>query len=367
MSLNKTLLVSMLVFCGIVLSGATFAQTLDTATSSDNATISNELEIENPRMLPDSPFYFLKEWGRGIQEFFTFDKIKKAELRQKIANEKLVELKKLSEKQVSQNVLERATEKYKIEVEKIKDVVDTFKDRAEDNPRVEKFLDKFTKQQLLQEEILQKIKEQVPTEVFGKIEEARQAHVEKFGEVMQKLEKADNMMKRIEGKIEERNKENNCPTMNRPTSDSCPNGEIKFLKDSNGCITDFKCITEQDNQIDDEDKCESVCLYIGTKSEGWYNPCTNELIKFANCGTSSDTSNDQDIDEDKCESVCLNVGTKSEGWYNSCTKELIRFTNCKPSPVSCAINSDGLETKQANCVPNYCADPNSEKRREVSQ
>jgi hypothetical protein len=38
--------------------------------------------------LPTSPFYFLKEWGRGIRMFFTFDPIKKSELEIKISDEK---------------------------------------------------------------------------------------------------------------------------------------------------------------------------------------------------------------------------------------------------------------------------------------
>jgi len=32
-------------------------------------------------------------------------------------------------------------------------------------------------------------------------------------------------------------------------------------------------------------KCFKNCQAIGTKSEGWYNSCTDELIAYANCGT----------------------------------------------------------------------------------
>ncbi len=33
-----------------------------------------------------------------------------------------------------------------------------------------------------------------------------------------------------------------------------------------------------------EEECEKVCKYIGTRSEGWYDSCTGELIKYDNCG-----------------------------------------------------------------------------------
>jgi len=32
-----------------------------------------DLEVSEPRLLPDSPFYFLKNWVRGIQSAFTFN------------------------------------------------------------------------------------------------------------------------------------------------------------------------------------------------------------------------------------------------------------------------------------------------------
>ena len=48
-----------------------------------------DLGITEPNILPDSPFYFLKEWGRGIQSFFTFGQLKKSELEVKFANERL--------------------------------------------------------------------------------------------------------------------------------------------------------------------------------------------------------------------------------------------------------------------------------------
>jgi len=163
-----------------------------------------DLEIKEPKLLPDSPFYFLKEWTRKIQSAFTFDKIKKAQLENKYANEKLIELKKLVEKNADPEKIGKATENYQNQIEKIKELAEKIKEKAVDSENVDKFLDKFTKQQILQEKILQKLEEQVPTEAFEKIKEAREQHLVKFGEVMTKLEdRVDKIKEKIENAFEQ--------------------------------------------------------------------------------------------------------------------------------------------------------------------
>jgi len=147
-----------------------------------------DLEIGEPKLLPDSPFYFLKNWGRGIQQIFTFNPVKKAELRLKFANEKLMEVKKIVEKTKGPEVIKKATENYRQEVEEVKNQVDKIKEKARENPQVESFLDKFLHQQTLHQKLLQKLETQVPPQAFEKIKEARERHLERFQEVMLKLE-----------------------------------------------------------------------------------------------------------------------------------------------------------------------------------
>ncbi|OGY63144.1 MAG: hypothetical protein A3I24_04305 [Candidatus Harrisonbacteria bacterium RIFCSPLOWO2_02_FULL_41_13b] len=54
-------------------------------------------QSEDPGILPNSPFYFLKEWGRVIEKIFTFTSLGKAELALEIAESKILELKKAQE------------------------------------------------------------------------------------------------------------------------------------------------------------------------------------------------------------------------------------------------------------------------------
>ena len=161
---------------------------VEEAVNLDEDVQSEDLEVSEPNLLPDSPFYFLKNWVRGIQQVLTFNPVKKAELRMKFANEKLMEVKKMVEKTKDPEKIKKAAENYQQEIEKVKNQAEKIKEKAKENPQVESFLDKFIHQQTLHEKLLQKLENQVPPEAYEKIEEARNAHLERFKDVMLKLE-----------------------------------------------------------------------------------------------------------------------------------------------------------------------------------
>ena len=164
------------------------ASPVEEAVNLDEDIQPEDLGVSEPKLLPDSPFYFLKNWARGIQNVLTFNPIRKAELRMKFANEKLMEVKKIVQKTQDPEKIKKATENYQQEVEKIKNQVEKIKEKAKENPQVESFLDKFLHQQTLHQKLLQKLGTQVPPESFEKIEEAREEHLERFKDVMLKLE-----------------------------------------------------------------------------------------------------------------------------------------------------------------------------------
>jgi hypothetical protein len=59
-------------------------------------------------------------------------------------------------------------------------------------------------------------------------------------------------------------------------------------------------------------KCQPYCGAIGSKSEGWYDGCTNKMLNDPFTGS---PYWDQCI---KCVVICDAVGSKSEGWYAQC-------------------------------------------------
>ena len=169
----------------------------------DETVEAKDLGISEPKILPDSPLYFLKNWSRGIQNVLTFNPVKKAELRMKIANEKLLETRKIFEKTQNPDLIGKAVENYQGEIDRIKNQTEKIKEKSAENPQVDKFLDKFVHQQILQQKILEKLENQVPAEASKRIKEAREQHLEKFSEVMQKLEDKDKISGRLEKIIDE--------------------------------------------------------------------------------------------------------------------------------------------------------------------
>ncbi|MDO8524352.1 MAG: DUF5667 domain-containing protein [bacterium] len=168
------------------------------ATTSEEAITAQDLGINEPTLLPDNKFYFLKNWRDAIQSVFTFGQEKKATLNLKIASTKLLEAEKLAEKTSNSKILEKATELYSKQVEKINKNIDKFKGTATSSTAISKFLDKYTKQQILQNQILEKLEGKVPSSTMEKIKENREKHLEKFGQVMQKLEDKNKIQERLQ-------------------------------------------------------------------------------------------------------------------------------------------------------------------------
>jgi DNA repair exonuclease SbcCD ATPase subunit len=128
----------------------------------------------------------------------TLDPVKKAELKLKFSNEKLSEILKLSERTQNQETIAKSVENYQKGLEAVKAAAEKIKDQAEGNERVGTFLDKLSQQQTIQQRVLEKIAVQVKAEVAAKIQEARQTHLENFGEVMTRLEDREEAQKTLE-------------------------------------------------------------------------------------------------------------------------------------------------------------------------
>jgi hypothetical protein len=159
----------------------------------DEEVFAKDLGISEPKWLPGHPLYFLKDLIRGLRIAFTFNKAKKAELRLKIANEKLIEAKKLAELKRDPKLVERALKDFEEEIGKIS---------KESGENLKKFSEKLIHQQILHQRILQRLENQVPPEVFEKIKEHRERHLERFAEIMQKVEEKTKIAERIKEELE---------------------------------------------------------------------------------------------------------------------------------------------------------------------
>ncbi len=201
-SIKFSLITSAILLFGLSFIVLAQENTPTVASTADENSQFQDLGIENPKILPDNPLYFLKNWVREIQSALTFNRVKKAELKMKFANEKLMELKKMVEQKKNNQQIKKATENYQKGIEGLKTTADKIKEKAEQNVEVGKFLDKFVKQQTLHQQILEKLETKVATTTFEKIQEAREKHLERFSEVMNKLENKEGIQERLEQNLE---------------------------------------------------------------------------------------------------------------------------------------------------------------------
>lgn len=102
-----------------------------------------DVKISTPILLPTSPFYFIKEFGRAVQTFLTFNAEKKAELKLRIADEKLTEAKIVSEKQPqNQKGLENALQNYEEQRSELKTRLEKLTETSK-NPNVSELVKKI--------------------------------------------------------------------------------------------------------------------------------------------------------------------------------------------------------------------------------
>lgn len=122
-----------------------------------------ELGVEETGILPSNPFYFFKRWKRDIQKTFTFDAIKKADLRFQIINEQAAEIKKLET--VAPDRVESiiwTLGRYQSNADNFKDSLFNLNETAQNqkiDQLLDKILDRLIKHDIVFDEIKNKYKD----------------------------------------------------------------------------------------------------------------------------------------------------------------------------------------------------------------
>lgn len=165
-----------------------------------------DLGVEEPTLLPTSPFYFLKNWGRSINRTFTFNSVKKAELELEIVNEKVAEIKKME--RVAPDRVEaigKAVENYQANTERLKTRLESLKETSA-NPNVDKLLEKLTDRGIKHQQVFDELKGKFEAnkELKDKFEKAQERMNETIVKVPEKFEKPEDFGKRIERVLEAR-------------------------------------------------------------------------------------------------------------------------------------------------------------------
>lgn len=159
----------------------------------------NDLGTSEPTLLPSSPFYFFKNWSRGIQKALTFNPVKKVELELRFADEKVVEAQKLAKTEPSKvEAIERAIENYRTSQLELKKRIGLLKETSK-NPRVDALLEKLADRTVKHDKLFGDIKEKFEDKagVKTKIESATKAIEDSFVESAKK-DDAEKFSKKLE-------------------------------------------------------------------------------------------------------------------------------------------------------------------------
>ncbi len=169
----------------------------------DEEVTAEDLGVSEPLILPDSPFYGLKNLWRGVSLTFTFNKVKKAEKRLQHANERVIEAQEIAEEKGDEKSLarlEKVMDKYEKDLAKVRETVDKIDEKIDENPKLEQFVNKFTNSEINRRKVLQNLEanENIPEKVLEKIIQAKEKAAEGFGKVLQKAVPEEKIAEKIE-------------------------------------------------------------------------------------------------------------------------------------------------------------------------
>lgn len=165
-----------------------------------------EIKAEELNISEPGPFYWLKNLSWDIQALLTKDPIKKSEIKLKKASSQLLRIKNLIEKNPNdsklQDQLEKINQNYKKTIDDINTRLEKARAENPETPQLKDFLDKYTKQQLLHQEILNNLENKVPEKVMEIIRANRQESLQKFGELMNRLQNKEELKARLKDILE---------------------------------------------------------------------------------------------------------------------------------------------------------------------
>lgn len=107
-------------------------------------------DVSDPGILPDSSFYFLKNWGRAIRLLFAFDPAKKAELELRFSSEDILAIQTLCEKGKCE-LAEKHAEKFQDRLQKAIQKTEQAQEQGRDT---EALIEKLKQNNLRQQEVL---------------------------------------------------------------------------------------------------------------------------------------------------------------------------------------------------------------------
>lgn len=127
-----------------------------------------DINLPDPGLTPDSPFYFLERAAEAVGTFFTFGDIKKAERYANLAAERLAEVQAMAEKNKPE-LVEKTLERYEKQLQKAITKTEEAKNKGKNTMGVANIISEATQRHT---SVLQEVLEKVPEQAKPAIEHA---------------------------------------------------------------------------------------------------------------------------------------------------------------------------------------------------
>lgn len=180
------------------------AQADEASTSTDiiSETITaNDLGVNDPVILPDSPFYGLKNLWRSLRLTFTFDKVKKAEKSLQYANERVLEAQKLAQKRQDAKgaaLLNKTISHYAQDLATLQETTDSIDGDVDTNTRLNQLVAKIAEFDIKRRLVLDNIADNAPESVLLKIMEAKKQSAQSLTKVLARTIPEDEIAQRVD-------------------------------------------------------------------------------------------------------------------------------------------------------------------------
>jgi len=166
----------------------------------DEDIMAQDLGVNEQRILPTSPYYPVKTIWRGFRSIVTFNPVKKVELNLRYANEKLIEARQVAEEKDKPEIVVKALERYKKDLEDVSKIVE--KSSAEIKAGAENFAEKMIDYSFKQQKIIDGIEKRLTPEQFERVNVVREDGLDYFSQTINNLVAPEQMRERINNVIE---------------------------------------------------------------------------------------------------------------------------------------------------------------------
>lgn len=145
----------------------------DTLTPEEHATLEagEDLGVPDPGILPTNPFYFFKEFARGVRRLFILDPVDRAKYELDVVNQKAAELKAVEAMGVGEEALTKAVENYSENMSRLRSRLEALRQES-GNPNIDRLLESIGERAIQHQELLDDLSERYDT-IRAKLEDAQ--------------------------------------------------------------------------------------------------------------------------------------------------------------------------------------------------